>query len=933
MKKKSPKISASRIALEKSVRTNPLRSFEPQRLAMELENFERGYLSGAAQLFHQIKKRDDIVCATVEKRKKSVARLSWSIVAQGADEAVSREHTRILENFYNSVEVSSVLVPDKRGGMAMLFELALTALESQYGVFEIIWKPSVSGIRARFNFVPLWFFESTTGFLRFKQSSLDTYGEEMLPGEWLIAANDVALMEPTSHAYLLKRLALGDWSLFSERFGSATPAYTTKALRGTSEWEQAEEIVANLVNGAGFVMSEGEKFELLQASAQGLPMPGLVDRLDRAITAIWCGSDLATLSSKDGAGASLQAESQELLEDSDCRLIEESLEHYVSRFVLRYHYGREVEPAAYLQIARTNRSDKLRDLEIVERAAKLGCRIAKSDVYELCALPIPASGAELVDVPQDGAALAPDDSLPLANEGEPADLADIARLAEARGKDIKEVYDRLLKVYETSSDPETYGAALDLLLEDFPRYFKGGEHEAEILAEIMEKAAGLDGGQKAAAANEDADNAKMPENAPEGPEADVLSQNGRNGFCNGILQDCNGIAQADGDRDIAKQSRKGRAAPSMDGTSRSFPEEKVALANGVDGWYLIAPYGDYPKTVKNEDGKVRTYIQRITPETADRIIAKFSSLWMRVKTKFSNTCPVYYGHPDAEQFAEKYPDKTPYGKTLKLKKTPEGIAAQIKWLEGFEELPEGLSFSPYFEFSKPDPEDERPVVEPDAILSLGIVRFPNISKTSLANEGGAQTSTENENMDKNIIAKILKAANVAEAEIEKFLSKLPDAPTAEDIEAATGSPSDSAEAPAPEAPENRLEVELENERSKCAAANEALAAERAARAKLFVEKCVAEGKIAPAEAEAKTLSLANSSDFDALADEYASRPPMCKTQAKTGGLNPKSQMRLANETDFVAKVGEFQKSGMTYSDAWNAAKTKHADIYKAAFEK
>ena len=925
MKKKSPKISASRIALEKSVRTNPLRSFEPQRLAAALENFERGYLSAAAQLFDEIKKRDDIVCATVEKRKKSVARLSWSIVAQGSDEAVSREHTRILEDFYNSVEVSSVLVPDKRGGMAMLFELALTALESQYSVFEIVWKPSISGIRARFNFVPLWFFEATTGFLRFKQSSLDTYGEEMMPGEWLIAANSIALMEPTSHAYLLKRLALGDWSLFSERFGSATPAYTTKAQRGTAEWEQAEEIVAGLVNGAGFVMSEGEKFELLQASAQGLPMPGLVDRLDRAITAVWCGSDLATLSSKDGAGASLQAESQELLEDSDCRLIEESLEHYVSRFVLRYHYGREVEPGAYLQIARTNRSDKLRDLEIVERAAKLGCRIAKSDLYELCALPIPASGAELVDVPQDGAALAPDSSLPLANEGEPADLADIARLAEARGKDVKEVYDRLLKVYETSTDPETYGAALDLLLEDFPRYFKGGENEAAILAEIMEKAAGLDGAQKAKAANEDAGNENLPEKAPESPETDVLSQNGGNGFCNGVLQDCNGIAQSD--KSAASEN------PESGALHFSFPEEKVALANETDGWYLIAPYGDYPKTVKNEDGKVRTYIQRITPETADRIIARFSSLWMRVKTKFSNTCPVYYGHPDAEQFAEKYPDKTPYGKTLKLKKTPEGIAAQIKWLEGFEELPEGLSFSPYFEFSKPATEDERPVVEPDAILSLGIVRFPNISKTSLANEGGAQTSTENENMDKNIIAKILKAANVAEAEIEKFLSKLPDAPTDEDIEAAISSPSDGAAAPASEAPENRLEVELENERGKCAAANEAFAAERAARAKLFVEKCVAEGKIAPAEAEAKTLALANSADFDALADEYASRPPICKMQAKTDALNPKGQMRLANEKDFVAKVGEYQKSGMSYSDAWNAAKTKHADIYKAAFEK
>ena len=44
-----------------------------------LENFALGWLADAARLFDALERRDDIISAVSNKRRKSVSRLNWNI--------------------------------------------------------------------------------------------------------------------------------------------------------------------------------------------------------------------------------------------------------------------------------------------------------------------------------------------------------------------------------------------------------------------------------------------------------------------------------------------------------------------------------------------------------------------------------------------------------------------------------------------------------------------------------------------------------------------------------------------------------------------------------------------------------------------------------------------------------------------------------------
>ncbi|MBR6389001.1 MAG: DUF935 family protein [Opitutales bacterium] len=473
-------ISTIRIAQEKSSRTNPLRNLTEQKLAYMLENFALGWLADAARLFEALERRDDIISAVASKRRKAVSRLNWNIVAQGDDEEKSRRHIEVLTNFYNNIRVSSISTPNKTGSVAMLFEQMLYANDYQYSVHEIIFNPTPSSLSAELRFVPLWNFEATSGALRFKKTITSSSGEEMRPREWLVCATDYPLMEPVSIAYALKRIALGDWSLFARRFGSATPVLSTNAKPQSDDWRKAEDAVANLANNLGIVIGKDDVFELIQANAQGLPFPQLVDRMDRAISTIFRGSDLSTLSAANNAGASLQGEESDILEDADCRMIEEALQHQLSQTVLDYYFGEGTVPAAYLSIQRTDRRDKKAFLELAEIMTRIGCPPSKAEIYEGAGFEMPGEGEET-------AAMAQPRQEPVAiTNSADSGISGIKALSEAQKKDLESLVARLKQIAETSADEAEFLAALKILDDDLPKYI-GGEHSAAALAGIVKK--------------------------------------------------------------------------------------------------------------------------------------------------------------------------------------------------------------------------------------------------------------------------------------------------------------------------------------------------------------------------------------------------------------------------------------------------------------
>lgn len=492
----SKHIGVVRIKDEARLRYNPLRNLTPQKITAAMDAFDCGYLSEAARIYDAIRRRDGVVQACVQKRKRATSRLEWTIVEMGGDEAASKEHAAFLEDFYNNIKVTSAADANKRGSMSMLIENILSALENKYAVSEIIWDTSrAPSLSAEVRHVPLWFFENTQGYLRFKRNSTDTEGVDLEENGWMVSVSDSPLMEATAVCYIIKRFAQGDWAVCSQRFGMPMPVYNANADRGTPEFESAVESVAGIMNGCGMVLAAGEVFDLKQPAGTGEPFKTLSDAMDRYIALIWRGSDLSTLSADNAAGASLQAEESEILEDADCALVEETLASYLSQPALEWKFGKGVKPAAYLQLTRKNRKDKLNQIAVYKGAAELGCAVAKRDVYEALELREPEPGEDMVELsvqqPADAAAETQGAGLSsFGNSSEPSE-ENLGRmldaLATAKGKDIEPLRKRVLAL-EKITDPEEYADALEKLNADILALI-GGENEAAEMEKILKKEA------------------------------------------------------------------------------------------------------------------------------------------------------------------------------------------------------------------------------------------------------------------------------------------------------------------------------------------------------------------------------------------------------------------------------------------------------------
>ena len=194
---------------------------------------------------------------------------------------------------------------------------------------------------------------------------------------------------------------------------------------------------------------------------------------------MWLGSDLATMSSQDGAGASLQGESSAMLEDDDCLLIEETLANTVSRFVIRYYFG-NVEPAAYLQFQRTDRSDKKAALEILGMTADRGVTVSQKAWREASGVAAPDEGEAVIEKSQ-----APmlQDSAFGANDAE----SDIDELSRAMSTEKKQALLAELDRIEAMDDASQRADALANLQRNIENYFDGGDAEAESMMKILER--------------------------------------------------------------------------------------------------------------------------------------------------------------------------------------------------------------------------------------------------------------------------------------------------------------------------------------------------------------------------------------------------------------------------------------------------------------
>lgn len=375
-------ISLQAIIAARRSRFNPLRHVTPDKLARWIEDFEAGRLYDLALLLDALERRDDTLKTVKPKTTKAVARCNYDIVIMEGEENNPRaqEHKETLVRFYSRLVATSALCRNQRGGVPLLIRQMMDSYGQLYSCHEIVWKPRADFISAEMIHVPLWFFEASTGRLRFVTQPGSIEGADMPDGEWLVTVGE-GVGPACAVAWQYKHLALSDWLLYCERCGIPGIFARTAAKKDSPEWLDLVKAVEEFVAGWYGVGDKETDLDKIDLSATGtLPHPLLVERMDRAIAALWRGADLSTMSrgQGEGSGASVQGEETNLLDADNCALISETLNEQLDRYAILHNLGDET-PLAYFRLTPPQQDTVERDIQIDEHLVKHGARLSMSD--------------------------------------------------------------------------------------------------------------------------------------------------------------------------------------------------------------------------------------------------------------------------------------------------------------------------------------------------------------------------------------------------------------------------------------------------------------------------------------------------------------------------------------------------------------------------
>lgn len=383
--KTSRSVDVARTITEQRSRYNPLRNFTPDKLVRAIDNWRIGTLGELARILEELEQRDDMIIACANKMKASVARCKHSVqIVEGQeDNPEAQKHKKTLEDFWASIKATSAFARNERGGFRLLVKQMMDAQHAKFAVHEIIWEPHRDGsLSARFQFVPLWMFENHTGELRF----LDYYGaydgKPMAPGEWLVTVGE-GVGIAAAVAAMSKRLAMNDWLLFSEKCGTPGLHAKTEAPEGSESWEKLVEALRNFGRDWSILTDTTTDINTVSLTQSGqTPYPEFVRAMNRAISVLYRGADLSTLSGEGGdrTGASLQGEESDILEQDACEMLSETLQEQVDKFVIEYTYGHGVKPLAYIQIEPNAKQDAKLDMDIDNHLMDSGINLSKNDM-------------------------------------------------------------------------------------------------------------------------------------------------------------------------------------------------------------------------------------------------------------------------------------------------------------------------------------------------------------------------------------------------------------------------------------------------------------------------------------------------------------------------------------------------------------------------
>jgi phage gp29-like protein len=379
-------VSAERVHLHKQTRFNPLRNWTPDVLTRQLEAYARGEIAGLSWVMEWLEQHDDVIACVAPKAKAAVA--SWGYDVLPRDEikpeqkGMAEDQQGLLQEFFQSLETSDAVDLEECGKMRLLVTQIMDAYGKRHGAHHVIWKPSRQRLQAECVKVPTYFFEVTTGRMRFlpTESSqrgveLDTLGGR---GAWMTYRGRGVMLAGVL-CRMFKQLPLQDWLTYCDRHGMPAFLGKTRAKQGSQEWNDMADAVASIGSEWGAVVNTDDVIDVLSLAGTGeLPYEKLVDRMDRAQVMLWLGGDLSTISRENGTGSNPQQDDSDKLHADNAAWVSEVINRNLSQRVIRYYFGPNAPELVELRLRTETRTNVAQELSVVQAAKGLGVRISKS---------------------------------------------------------------------------------------------------------------------------------------------------------------------------------------------------------------------------------------------------------------------------------------------------------------------------------------------------------------------------------------------------------------------------------------------------------------------------------------------------------------------------------------------------------------------------
>lgn len=384
--KRSSDFAIGKAEISNRMRYNALYMLDPDVLVRHLSAFAAGDIAGLEHVIEDFENRDDKMKIGAFKMAAAVASKPWEVrIAKGEeDNERARLHKDVLTRFWNRIEVTDAFCRNRKGGVRLLVKQMISAQSRVYAVHDLVWNVRGDGeLTATFTQIPAWCFENRTGELRYLREPGAYTGEPMREGEWLVTVGEGVGVTAAILA-MSKRLSWNDWLLFSEKCGMPLILGNTGAKENSPAWNALLSAIAAIAPKTGILTDLNSKMQAVQigGSSGQATYKDLVETVDRAISALYRGGDLATMSSMQGEGTGSDAQDgeSELMDADGCAMVSETLHNQIDRFVIRFTCG-DFEPLAGIVVNPPAETEDIdREIKIDSHLGAFGVRLSKQDM-------------------------------------------------------------------------------------------------------------------------------------------------------------------------------------------------------------------------------------------------------------------------------------------------------------------------------------------------------------------------------------------------------------------------------------------------------------------------------------------------------------------------------------------------------------------------